>query len=183
MRYLTVYATVILASCPYQTACAQSPLPAAKRGQPAFSFAGGKCLSVQSIRPNGMREYGAGPTVPGTGVVEVSGDGLPARVGTRAPILREGDPAAPSSALNVVRDNTFVSTAKNAGSKNAVNSPKSKIKAATTVVKLLGPDGKFEYKEVPFMGELSSNKRAPNITNVKDGEGKVKEYDWAKNRQ
>jgi hypothetical protein len=60
---------------------------------------------------------------------------------------------------------------------------KGKPKPSTTVVQTLGPDGKMQYKEVPFMGELESNKKAPNITEVKDGEGKVKEYDWIKKGQ
>jgi hypothetical protein len=181
MRFLAVYATVILASCPFQAARAQAPLPAAKHGQPAFSFEGGKRVSVQNSRPAGMREYGSAPASPGTGIVEVGNSGLPARIGTRATILRDGDPAAPGSAVDVGPDGKFISVSKSAGAKSAIT--RTKVKAATTVVKIPAADGTYEYKEVPFMGEVSSNKRASNVVDVKDGAGQVKEYDWAAKRK
>ncbi len=62
----------------------------------------------------------------------------------------------------------------------AASALKSRTKPATTVVQLLGADGKMEYKEVPFMGTLPANKRDANVIEVKDGGGKVKEYDWLK---
>ena len=179
MRHLAVYATVILGSCLSQAALCQS-LPAVRNGQPAFSFEGGKRVSVQKNMPAGMQEYhGNGYNRPGTGVVEVGSDGLPARVGERAEILSPGHPSVPGNVNNIIRESNsnLVSTSKSAGQKSSAK----KKPNATTVVQLLGPDGKMEYKEVKFVGELSANKRAPNITDVKDGEGKVKEYDWKKN--
>ncbi|MBU6455653.1 MAG: hypothetical protein KGS72_28030 [Cyanobacteria bacterium REEB67] len=136
---------------------------------------------MQNSRPVGMREYGSSPVSPGTGIVEVGNSGLPARIGTRASILREGDPAAPASAVDVGGGSKFVSVSKSAGSKSSAG--RTKVKAATTVVKLPGPGGTYEYKEVPFMGEVSSNKRASNVIDVKDGAGQVKEYDWAGKRK
>lgn len=59
---------------------------------------------------------------------------------------------------------------------------KSDAKPATTVVQLLGPDGKLHYKEVKFCGELFTNTNATMSTVVRDKEGGVREYSWVKKK-
>ncbi|MBS1993869.1 MAG: hypothetical protein JSS86_18510 [Cyanobacteria bacterium SZAS LIN-2] len=194
MRKLILYISLLALALPLMTeagpAAAQSsssesqsghhapavvPLPPARRGQPAWSFSGGKRVSSQTVDQAGMHEYsgppGTGPA--GTGIQEIGGSGgsVPSAANNPVklvPLVKNADKAAGEKFLT--------------GSKQgqAPQRPKGAATPATTVVQLLGPDGKMQYKEVPFMGELSANKRAPNITEVKDGEGKVKEYEWVK---
>lgn len=59
---------------------------------------------------------------------------------------------------------------------------KSDTKPATTVVQLLGPDGKLQYKEVKFCGELFNNTNATMSTVVRDKDGGVREYTWVKKK-
>lgn len=59
---------------------------------------------------------------------------------------------------------------------------KSDSKTATTVVQLVGPDGKLQYKSVKFCGELFSNTNATMSTVVRDKDGGVREYSWVKKR-
>jgi hypothetical protein len=216
MRSLTIYTALLLLGCLTSAAQGQSseeqktlPLPAAKHGQPAFSFEGGKRVSVQKTTTAGLHEYGAdGGAGGGTGIVEVgagshsssnginvvpsgtnhlgigTGSGTGTGTGSRTGIT--DIPTGLGTGITVVPTGTGKIVGKSALTGNtgraAGGGGKGKPKPATTVVQILGPDGKMEYKEVPFMGELSSTKRAPNITEVKDGEGKVKEYDWIKKR-
>lgn|GEM_PF-4367633 len=152
-------------------------LPAAKHGQPAWSFSGGKRLSSQEANPTGMHDY-SGPGAAastGTGIQEIGPSGVSTVSPANAPVKIV--PTVPIS--KTMGGQKFLTGNKNGA---VVALPKHEAKPATTVVQLLGPDGKMQYKEVPFMGELSANKRAPNITDVKDGEGKVKEYDWVKKK-
>jgi len=152
-------------------------LPAAKHGQPAWSFSGGKRLSAQEANPTGMQEYsGIGASTPkGTGIQEIGPSGVSSVSPANLPVNTV--PTVPIS--KTMGGQKFLTGTKNGA---PILLPKHESKPATTVVQLLGPDGKMQYKEVPFMGELSANKRAPNITDVKDGEGKVKEYDWVKKK-
>ncbi len=173
------------------------PLPPAKHGQPAFSFSGGKRVSVQKTTADGMHDYSSGAAgYGGTGVVEVgSGKNATGIVEVGADQSKTGiievGPGKTGKSTGVIENSPIHDGAANAGGSTDLGGtggsakvhallPKSTKKPATTVVQTLGPDGKMEYKEVPFVGELKSNKRAPNITDVKDGEGKVKEYDWVK---
>lgn len=59
---------------------------------------------------------------------------------------------------------------------------KSDAKNATTVVQLVGPDGKLQYKSVKFCGELFSNTNATMSTVVRDKDGGVREYSWVKKK-
>jgi hypothetical protein len=149
-----------------------------------------------------LHEYAVGTSQPGsgTGIVEMGSGSSPNRGGAGITELSKGPSSgkgkgigegfgqgtravtgagtdtiiAPAASGNLVDKNALT------GSTGATS--KNKTKPATTVVQILGPDGKMQYKEVPFMGSLTANKRAPNVTDVKDGEGKVKEYEWAKHR-
>src|SRR6185369_9788630 len=116
-----------------------------------------------------------GPTSKGTGIQEIGPSGVSTVSPANLPV--NAVPVVPIS--KTMGGQKFLTGTKNGA---PVVLPKHESKPATTVVQLLGPDGKMQYKEVPFMGELSANKRAPNITDVKDGEGKVKEYDWIKKK-
>ena len=55
-------------------------------------------------------------------------------------------------------------------------------KPATTVVQLQEPNGRLQYKEVKFCGELFTNKGAATSTVVRDKEGGIKEYTWIKKK-
>jgi hypothetical protein len=208
MRSLTIYTALLLLGCLTSAAQGQSsgetktrPLPAAKHGQPAFSFEGGKRVSVQKTTADGLHEYGGGGgSGGGTGIIEVGAGSHISRAGvnfvpgasnhlgtgagsstgiTETPTgLGTGITVVPTGTGKIVGKSALIGNTGRA----ATGTGKGKPKPATTVVQTLGPDGKMEYKEVPFVGELSSTKRAPNITDVKDGEGKVKEYDWIKKK-
>jgi hypothetical protein len=198
MRSLTSFSTVLILACfssavQGQTSGDQNavPLPAAKHGQPVFSFAGGKRVSVQKTTTEGMHEYSGGTAGGaaggGTGIVEVgtgsnaSGTGItdvkPGGNNSGTGIKNSGKAiTVPATKVHLAGPGALTGSTAKAGAGSA----KGKAKPATTVVQILGPDGKMQYKEVLFMGTLSPNRKDPNITEVKDGEGKVKEYDWVK---
>src|SRR5208283_420046 len=160
------YSVVLLLGCLPLAAQGQSsgeqkavPLPPAKHGQPAFSFEGGKRVSVQKTSTSGMQEYGAGSSAGGgTGIVEIGTGSHSAPIGTGITVVPRGGPSTgigtgvtvvPTGPGKVAGKSALTSTTSQA----AGDAGKGKKVPATTVVQILGPDGKMEYKEVPFMGE------------------------------
>jgi hypothetical protein len=182
--FKALFFLLVFSSCASELAIGQS---SNKADTPAFSFEGGKRIQAIPSKVSGMREYDGRSDVasrnPGTGIVEVKDGTHVSRLSPR--LLSPGDPSAPTNASAVGGDNKFVSTRGSVSfpTTKFAAKPAARSKQATTTVQMLGPDGKMQYKQVPFIGEVASTKRAPGVTDLKDGEGKVKEYAWArKNR-